>query len=482
MDSKNNMNFGRMAPQAQDLETAILGAILLEKKAFDLVAEILKPESFYNPANQIVFSAMISLSKANKPIDFLMMFEQIKSSGELDAIGGAYYLSKLTNSVVSSANIEAHANEVSKKHSLRELILMGSNLVSSSFDETISLKELIDETDKKFTEISTGSFKSNYTNLSESIVTSINRIEDLRAKGHHITGIESGFREIDDLTHGWQDTDLIILAARPSVGKTALALNFARNAAKEKPVAFFSMEMSTGQLINRMLSAESGIYLDKITNGNLNDYEMGQLYEKGVEKLSGVQIFIDDTAGLTIMELRSRARKLKRKKGIGFILIDYLQLMSGDTKSGNREQEISRISRDLKSLAKELKVPIMALSQLSRETEKRKGEEKTPQLSDLRESGAIEQDADMVIFLYRPEYYGISSNEMGESNAGETHVKFAKHRNGSLRTIKLQANLSIQKFSDSDSNITKPAIHVDFKSISSLVKIDHFQDEGDPPF
>jgi replicative DNA helicase len=284
------------------------------------------------------------------------------------------------------------------------------------------------------------------------LVKTIQRIEDLRHKNEDISGVPSGFVSLDRVTYGFQSTDLIILAARPSVGKTAFALNLARNAAlhptKPTPVAFFSLEMSAGQLVQRILSAESEIWLEKISRGKMEEHEMKQLYARGIQKLSQAPLFIDDTPALNIFELRAKCRRLKNANNIGMIIIDYLQLMSGtgENRNGNREQEISTISRSLKGLAKELQVPIIALSQLSREVEKRKEGNKMPQLSDLRESGAIEQDADMVMFLYRPEYYDITQDEMGDNNRGETHVRIAKHRNGSLETIKLRALLHIQKF------------------------------------
>jgi replicative DNA helicase len=288
------------------------------------------------------------------------------------------------------------------------------------------------------------------------LVKTVQRIEDMRHRNEDITGVPTGFASMDRVTYGWQNTDLIILAARPAVGKTAFALNLARNAAlhssKPTPIAFFSLEMSAGQLVQRILSAESEIWLEKIARGKMEDHEMKQLYAKGIQKLAQAQIFIDDTAALNIFELRAKCRRLKNKHNIGLIIIDYLQLMSGaaEGRNTNREQEISQISRNLKQLAKELQVPIIALSQLSRAVETRKEGNKMPQLSDLRESGAIEQDADMVMFLYRPEYYDITANEMGESNKGETHVRIAKHRNGSLETIKLKALLHIQKFVEMD--------------------------------
>jgi replicative DNA helicase len=290
------------------------------------------------------------------------------------------------------------------------------------------------------------------------LMNTIKRIDDMRSRQEDVTGVPSGYPRLDQVTFGWQNSDLIILAARPSVGKTAFALNLARNAAlhptKPTGVALFSLEMSSSQLVQRMLSAESEIWLEKIARGRLEEHEMQQLYKKGIQRLTKAPMFIDDTAALNIFELRAKCRRLKSKHNIGLIIIDYLQLMTGggDNKNSNREQEISTISRNLKGLAKELQVPIIALSQLSRDVEKRKDGAKIPMLSDLRESGAIEQDADMVMFLYRPEYYDISANEFGESNKGETHVRIAKHRNGSLENIKLRALLHIQKFIELEEN------------------------------
>ncbi|MCY7422143.1 MAG: replicative DNA helicase [Chitinophagaceae bacterium] len=356
-----------------------------------------------------------------------------------------------SNSVVSTANIEAHARIILQKFIQRELIRISGEIISDAYEDSTDVFDLLDESESKMFNITNNYLKKNFDDIGTILVQAINRIDDLRNKQEDISGVPTGFPTLDRVTYGWQPTDLIILAARPAVGKTAFALNLVRSAAlhptKPTGVAFFSLEMSASQLVQRVLSAESGILLEKITRGKLEDYEMQQLYSKGVNKLSQAPIYIDDTAGLNIFEFRAKARRLVNKHHVGLIIIDYLQLMSGtnDNRQSNREQEISRISRDLKGLAKELKVPIIALSQLSRAVETRK-ESKMPQLSDLRESGAIEQDADMVMFLYRPEYYEINTNEMGESNRGETHVRIAKHRNGSLETIKLRALLHIQKF------------------------------------
>jgi replicative DNA helicase len=450
------MMYGKVPPQAKDLEEAVLGAIMLEKSAFDTVVEILKPECFYVEANQRIFRSMQGLQQKNLPIDLLTVVEELKFREELDLVGGPYYVTRLTNSVVSSANIEAHSRIILQKFIQRELIRISGEIIGDAYEDSTDVFDLLDEAETKLFEITNNHLRRDYASIDTVLVKTIQRIEDLRTRQDEITGVPTGFTTLDRITYGWQPTDLIVLAARPSVGKTAFALNLARNAAlhptKPTSVGFFSLEMSAGQLVQRILSAESEIWLEKIARGRLEEHEMKQLYKKGIERLASAPIHIDDTAALNIFELRAKCRRLKNKHNVGLIIIDYLQLMSGtgENRNSNREQEISRISRDLKGLAKELQVPILALSQLSREVEKRKEGNKMPQLSDLRESGAIEQDADMVMFLYRPEYYDITSNELGESNKGETHVRIAKHRNGQLETIKLKALLHIQKFIEED--------------------------------
>ncbi|HEY0751511.1 MAG TPA: replicative DNA helicase [Chitinophagaceae bacterium] len=452
----STMVYGKVPPQAKDLEEAVLGAIMLEKGAFDTVVEILKPECFYVYAHQRRFKAMKSLANKSQPIDILTVVEELRSLEELDMIGGAYYVTKLTNSVVSSANIEAHSRIILQKFIQRELIRISGEIIGDAYEDSTDVFDLLDQAESKLYEVTSTHLRNSYETIDSVLVKTIQRIEDLRHKNEDITGVPSGFPSMDRVTYGWQSTDLIILAARPSVGKTAFALNLARNAAlhptKPTPVAVFSLEMSAGQLVQRILAAESEIWLEKIARGKLEEHEMKQLYARGIQRLAQAPIFIDDTPALNIFELRAKCRRLKNINNIGMIIIDYLQLMSGtgENRNGNREQEISNISRSLKGLAKELQVPIIALSQLSREVEKRKEGNKMPQLSDLRESGAIEQDADMVMFLYRPEYYDVTTNEMGESNRGETHVRIAKHRNGSLETIKLRALLHIQKFIEDD--------------------------------
>lgn len=454
----STMVYGKIPPQAKDLEEAVLGAVMLEKTAFDTIIEILKPECFYVEAHQRIFRAMQGLANKSQPIDILTVAEELRSREELDVVGGAYYVTKLTNAVVSAANIEAHARIILQKFIQRELIRISGEIISDAYEDSTDVFDLLDDAEGKLFEITNNHLRKNFDTIDSVLVKTIQRIEDMRHKNEDVTGVPSGFSQLDKVTYGWQNTDLIILAARPAVGKTAFALNLARNAAmsptKPTGVALFSLEMSAGQLVQRILSAESEIWLEKIARGKLEEHEMKQLYARGIQRLAQAPLFIDDTPALNIFELRAKCRRLKNKHNIGMVIIDYLQLMSGsnENRQSNREQEISNISRNLKGLAKELSIPIIALSQLSRAVEQRGAKEgsRVPQLSDLRESGAIEQDADMVMFLYRPEYYEMSQNAEGESVKGLTEVKIAKHRNGSLETIKLKALLHIQKFTNWD--------------------------------
>src|SRR4028118_1936601 len=386
----STMMYGKVPPQAKDLEEAVLGAIMLEKGAFDSVVEILKPECFYVESHQRLYKAMQALAQKSQPIDILTVVEELKTREELDIVGGPYYVTKLTNAVVSSANVEAHSRIILQKFIQRELIRISGEIIGDAYEDSTDVFDLLDDAESKLFEITNNHLRKNFDSIDTVLVKTIQRIEDLRHKNEDISGVTSGFKTLDRITYGWQPTDLIILAARPSVGKTAFALNLARSAAlnpgKPVPVAFFSLEMSAGQLVQRILSAESEIWLEKISRGKLEEHEMKQLYAKGIQRLATAPIFIDDTAALNIFELRAKCRRLKNKHNVGLVVIDYLQLMSGtgENRNGNREQEISRISRDLKGLAKELQVPIIALSQLSRAVETRK-ESKMPQLSDLRE-------------------------------------------------------------------------------------------------
>jgi replicative DNA helicase len=367
---------------------------MLEKSAFDTVVEIIKPECFYVEAHQRVYKAMQSLALKSSPIDLLTVVEELKFREDLEFVGGPYFVTRLTNAVVSSANIEAHCRIVLQKFIQRELIRISGEIIGDAYEDSTDVFDMLDEAEGKLFEITNNHLRKNFDSIDTVLVKTIQRIEDMRQRQEDITGVTTGFPSLDRVTYGWQPTDLIILAARPSVGKTAFALNLARSAAlnPDKPVAvgFFSLEMSSAQLVQRILSAESEIWLEKIARGKLEEHEMKQLYKKGIDRLSKAPIFIDDSAALNIFELRAKCRRLKNKHNVGLIIIDYLQLMSGSAdRNSNREQEISKISRDLKGLAKELQVPIIALSQLSREVEKRKEGNKIPQLSDLRVSGAI---------------------------------------------------------------------------------------------
>lgn len=444
-----NVMYGKLPPQNKELEEAVLGAIMLEKEKLSDVLETLpKPECFYVDAHQRIFAAIRRLADNGKPVDILTVTEELRRTDELELAGGHFYITRLTMNVVSSANAVAHAHIIKEKFIQRELIRICGQIVADSFEDRSDVFTLLDDAETSLYEISNNYLRNNFTSLQDVIVETLKQIEESKNDKEDITGVPSGFPSLDAITGGWQKSDLIILAARPSVGKTAFALNLAMNAAMDprKPggVAIFSLEMSSSQIVKRMLSAVTEVRLENITRGRLEDYEFEQINHR-MDKLARAPIFLDDQAGLNIFELRAKCRRLKTKHDIKMVVIDYLQLMHGpNEKGGNREQEISRISRELKALAKELDIPVIALSQLSRAVEGRNN--KIPMLSDLRESGAIEQDADMVMFIYRPEYHGIENNEMGQAFSGETHINIAKHRNGKLDTVKLKAVLEYQKF------------------------------------
>jgi replicative DNA helicase len=444
----SQLPYGYVPPKAEEIEEAILGAVMLEKDAIDTVMATLPVEAFYVDKHQSIYKAMLSLSKKSQPIDTLTVSEELKATVGLESIGGIFSLVKLTNSVVSSAHIEQHCRIVFEKYLLRQQIRICTEGLAAAFTPGADAFESLDTLNGRLTDLSLEKSARDVSTIDSVLVQNIQKIEELRTKKEDITGVPSGFIDLDRITFGWQDTDLIILAARPSVGKTAFALNLARNAAlhpfKPTPVAIFSLEMSNSQLVNRILSAESEIWLDKINRGKLDDQDMKRLYANGITKLANAPIFIDDTPALNIFELRAKCRRLKNKNKIGLIVIDYLQLMSGTGERGTtREQVISEISRNLKALAKELRVPVIALSQLSRKVEERA--DPRPQLSDLRESGAIEQDADMVIFMWR-EDYGKTDEEKDPMLSGVTTLRIAKHRNGALEEVPMRSDLSIQKF------------------------------------
>src|SRR5690554_699473 len=440
----------KIQPQAIDLEEAVLGAMMIDKKGIDEVIDILSPECFYKEAHQYIFEAINQLFKDGQPIDLLTVSAQLKKNAKLDLAGGDFYLIQLTQKVSSSAHIEFHSRIILQKYIQRSLIRISSEIIEDCFDETTDVFDLLDKSEAKFYEVTQGNIKKSSETAQSLVIQAKKRIEEIANK-EGLSGIPTGFTKLDELTSGWQPSDLIIIAARPGMGKTAFVLSMARNMTidYQQTVAIFSLEMSSVQLITRLISSETGLSSEKLRTGKLEKHEWEQLNTK-VKDLEKAPLYIDDTPSLSIFDLRAKARRLASQHGIKLIIIDYLQLMTagGSGKGGgNREQEISTISRNLKALAKELNIPVIALSQLSRAVETRGGS-KRPLLSDLRESGAIEQDADIVSFIYRPEYYKIDEwdDDDHTPTAGQAEFIVAKHRNGGLDEIRLKFIGSLGKF------------------------------------
>ena len=449
-----NLSDGKIPPQAIDLEEAVLGAMLIDEKGVNEVIDILSPEVFYKRSHQLIFESIQRLFRESEPVDLLTVSADLKKNKNFEVIGGDFYLISLSQKVSSSAHIEYHSRIIQQKFIQRKLITISNEIIQKSYNESTDVIDLLDEAESKLYDIAQNNIKGSSETAQNLVIQAKNRIEEI-SKQEGLSGISTGFDKLDRLTSGWQPSDLIIIAARPGMGKTALALSMARNVSVQKkiPVAFFSLEMSSVQLITRLISSETGLSSDKLRTGKLADHEWQQLNIK-VSDLESAPLYIDDSAALTIFELRAKARRLASSHGIKLIIIDYLQLMNlgSSNKAGNREQEISTISRNLKALAKELNIPVIALSQLSRAVETRGGT-KRPILSDLRESGAIEQDADIVSFLYRPEYYGITEwdDDMKTPSEGQGEFIVAKHRNGALDSIKLKFVANLGKFEDIDS-------------------------------
>ncbi len=445
---------GKIPPQAIDLEEVVLGAMMIDRKGVDEVIDILSAEVFYKDSHQHIFEAIHLLFENSEPVDLLTVSSQLKKNRKLDAAGGEFYLIQLTQKVSSSAHIEFHARIILQKYIQRSLIKISNEIIEDSYDETTDVFDLLDSAESKLYDITQGNIKRSSETAQHLVIQAKKRIEEIANK-EGLSGIPSGFTKLDKLTSGWQPSDLVIIAARPGMGKTALTLSMARNIAVEHniPVAFFSLEMASVQLITRLISSETGLSSEKLRTGNLEKHEWEQLNVK-VKGLEKAPLFIDDTPSLSIFDLRAKARRLASQHGIKLIMVDYLQLMTagGSMKGGNREQEISTISRNLKALAKELNIPVIALSQLSRAVETRGGS-KRPLLSDLRESGAIEQDADIVSFIYRPEYYKIDEwdDDDRTPTAGQAEFIVAKHRNGGLDEIKLKFIGHLGKFENLDS-------------------------------
>jgi replicative DNA helicase len=450
------LEIGKIPPQAPDLEEAVLGAILIDSSALTLVVDLLKPEAFYVESNKVIYEAIKNLFDHHQPIDLLTVSHQLKKDGMLEIAGGSYNVSRLTNRVASSANIEFHARIIAQKYIQRELIKVSTETIREAYEDSTDVLDLLDKAESNLFQIAENNIRKNYQTMDHLIKEAIQGIQTAAEQKDGISGVPSGFTALDRVTAGWQKSDLIILAARPGMGKTAFVLALARNASIDFniPIALFSLEMSSVQLVNRLISGETELSADKIKRGNLEPHEWQQLYSK-ITPLSEAQIFIDDTPGINIFELRAKVRRLKAEKNIGMIIIDYLQLMTGGTDNrGNREQEISTISRSLKGIAKELEVPVIVLSQLNRMVESRGNANKRPQLSDLRESGAIEQDADMVCFIYRPEYYEITQDANGNDLRGLAQIIIAKHRNGSLEDVNLRFIKERAKFADWDVDLS----------------------------
>ncbi len=442
---------GKLPPQAVDLEEVVLGAMMIDKKGVDEVIDILSSDAFYKEAHQNIFEAIFMLFQESQPIDMLTVSNQLKTNGKLEISGGAHYLIGLTQKISSSAHIEFHARIILQKFIQRSLIKISNEIIESSYDETTDVFDLLDMAESRLYEVTQGNIKKSSETAQDLVRQARQKIEDI-SKKEGMSGIPSGFDKLDALTSGWQESDLIIVAARPGMGKTALTLSMARNIAVNQniPVAFFSLEMASVQLITRLISSETGLSSEKLRTGKLEKHEWEQLNVK-VKDLEKAPLFIDDTPSLSIFDLRAKARRLASQHGIKMIIIDYLQLMTAAGSGGNREQEISTISRNLKALAKELSVPVIALSQLSRAVETRGGS-KRPLLSDLRESGAIEQDADIVSFIYRPEYYKIDEwdDEEQSPTQGQAEFIIAKHRNGGLENIRLKFIGNLGKFDNLD--------------------------------
>jgi replicative DNA helicase len=449
-----NLEKGKLPPQALDLEEAVLGAMMIDKKGVDDVIDILQPDAFYKDAHKYIFEAIIQLFTETQPIDLLTVSSQLKKNGKLELAGGDFYLIQLTQKIASSAHIEFHSRIILQKFIQRSLIRISSEIIEASYDETADVFDLLDQAESKLYEVTQGNIKRSSETAQSLVLQAKKKIEEI-SKKEGLSGVETGFTNLDKLTSGWQPSDLIIIAARPAMGKTAFVLSMARNIAIQfgHGVALFSLEMASVQLITRLISSETGLSSEKLRTGKLEPHEWTMLSTK-VKDLEKAPLFIDDTPSLSIFDLRAKCRRLASQHGIKIIIIDYLQLMTagGNNKGGgNREQEISTISRNLKALAKELNVPVIALSQLSRAVETR-GSSKRPLLSDLRESGAIEQDADIVSFLYRPEYYKIDEWDDDEASptAGQAEIMIAKHRNGGIENIRLKFIGHLGKFDNLD--------------------------------
>jgi len=456
--SPMEFTYGHVMPQALEMEKAVLGALMIDKDAYLEVCDLLRPESFYEPRNQMVYEAIQRLTIEGSPVDVLTVTDKLGKMGKLEEVGGPGYVAELSSRVASSANIEYHANVVAEKYLSRQMIHYVGVIGKKTFDETYEIKDVIQEAESILFELTQKNMKKDYSVLAPILDNAIKIVEKAHSNIGGLTGISTGFYKLDDITCGLQNSDLVIIAGRPAMGKTAFALSLAKNIAADQkiPMAFFSLEMSDVQLANRLISNACGIDSKKLQSGQLDRLEWDRL-DKHLGILTDAPLYIDDTEALSVMDLRTKARRLKQEHDIRLIMIDYLQLMTANgMRYNNRQEEVSLISRSLKGLAKELNIPVLALSQLNRGVESREGVEgKRPQLSDLRESGAIEQDADMVVFLHRPEYYKIYQNENGTIDyRGKAEVIIAKHRKGATDTIMMVFRGEYTRFENLEDNMS----------------------------
>lgn len=478
---------GKILPNAVDMEEAVLGAMMLDRNAIHQVIELLKPDTFYHDAHQLIYQAIKNLVDRTQPVDILTVTAELRQMGTLDSVGGAYYITRLTNRVSSAAHIEYHAHAVVQKYLQRELIRVSGEILKNAFEETADVFELLDDAEQKLFSIKDSNIKKTYVDIRTAFKNTVKTLEQIKENEAGLTGIPSGIMSLDRITGGWQKTDLIIIAARPSQGKTALALTFALNMSVrfDMGVGIFSLEMSTHQLVCRLISQQSNIPIEVVKQNKMGESHW-QRINKHCVKLTDSNIFIDDTPAITVFDLRAKARRLVHNHDVKMIVVDYLQLMRGDKSIKNREQEISYISRNLKGLAKDLDIPVIALAQLSREVEK--APNKRPLLSHLRESGAIEQDADIVGFIYRPDYYGIKEVEINGqdmSSEGVAEIIIAKNRNGSTDSAYTRFTDYLGKFTDlNDSPEEQEAYNPQISMESKTYHPDQFHEspKDDLPF
>lgn len=475
--------YGHLQPQALDMERVVLGALMVDKDAFSIVSELLHPDTFYEPRHQKIYQAIQTLNMNENPVDIITVTEELRREGTLESIGGPAYIVELSSNVASSANIEYHARILSQKFLARQLISFASTIETKAFDETVDVNDLMQEAEGNLFELSQRNMKKDYVQIDSVVSKAMEILQKASANAGGMTGVPTGYTKLDEKTSGWQASDLVIIAGRPAMGKTAFALSLAKNIAVDAriPTAFFSLEMSNVQLVNRLISNVCEIPGNKMLNGQLSPDEWSKL-DKNMGSLNGAPLYIDDTPGLSIFELRTKARRLVKEKDVKIIMIDYLQLMNANgMKFGSRQEEVSKISGSLKGLAKELDIPILALSQLNRTVENREGlEGKRPQLSDLRESGSIEQDADMVLFVHRPEYYHIFEDEKGNNLRGMAQIIIAKHRKGATGDVLLDFKGEFTRFQNPGSSSVKHNDAPDGMVYNS--KLNDASDAFDAPF